>query len=81
MVSQSGGLAFALFNHAQDRGLGVGAVVSTGNEVDLGWADYVDYLLDQPGTRVVLGFVEALRQSGPAGRRRPQGGAAAQADR
>jgi len=32
--------------------------------VDLGWADYVDYLLDQPGTRVVLGFVEALRQPG-----------------
>jgi acetate---CoA ligase (ADP-forming) len=64
IVSQSGGLAFALLNHAQDRGLGVGAVVSTGNEVDLGWADYVDYLLDQPGTKVVLGFVEALRQSG-----------------
>jgi len=64
IVSQSGGLAFALLNHAQDRGLGVGAVVSTGNEVDLGWADYVEYLLDQPSTRVVLGFVEALRQSG-----------------
>jgi len=64
IVSQSGGLAFALLNHAQDRGLGVGAVVSTGNEVDLGWADYVEYQLDQPGTRVVLGFVEALRQSG-----------------
>jgi acyl-CoA synthetase (NDP forming) len=64
IVSQSGGLAFALFNHARDRGLGVGAVVSTGNEVDLGWADYVDYVLDQPGTRVVLGFVEALRQPG-----------------
>jgi acetate---CoA ligase (ADP-forming) len=63
IVSQSGGLAFALLNHAQDRGFGVGAVVSTGNEVDLGWADYVDDLLDQPATRVVLGFVEAVRQS------------------
>src|SRR5207302_305379 len=62
VVSQSGGLAFALLNHAQDRGLAVGAVVSTGNEVDLGWADYVDHLLDQPGIRVVLGFVEAFRQ-------------------
>jgi acetate---CoA ligase (ADP-forming) len=64
VVSQSGGLAFALLNHAQDRGLAVGAVISTGNEVDLGWADYVDYLLDQPGTRVVLSFVEAFRQPG-----------------
>ena len=62
VVSQSGGLAFALLNHAHDRGLAVGGVVSTGNEVDLGWADYVDYLLDQPGIRVILGFVEAFRQ-------------------
>jgi acyl-CoA synthetase (NDP forming) len=63
VVSQSGGLAFALLNHAQDRGLAVGAVVSTGNEVDLSWADYADYLLDRPDIRVVLGFVEAFRQA------------------
>jgi acyl-CoA synthetase (NDP forming) len=62
VVSQSGGLAFALLNHAEDRGLAVGSVISTGNEVDLGWCDYVDYLLDQPSTRVILGFVESFRQ-------------------
>ena len=62
IVSQSGGMAFALLNHAHDRGLDVGAVVSTGNEVDLTWPEYVDYLLDQAEVRVVLGFVEAIRQ-------------------
>src|SRR5438445_1486263 len=62
VVSQSGGLAFALLNHAEDRGLAVGSVISTGNEVDLGWCEYVDYLLDQPRTRVILGFVESFRQ-------------------
>jgi len=62
VVSQSGGLAFALLNHAADRGLDVASVASTGNEVDLGWCDYVDYLLDQPSTRVILGFVESFRQ-------------------
>lgn len=62
IVSQSGGMGFALMNHAQDRGLEVGAVVSTGNEVDLTWPDYVDYLLDQPQVRVVLGFIEAIRE-------------------
>jgi acyl-CoA synthetase (NDP forming) len=51
-----------LLNHAEDRGLAVGSVISTGNEVDLGWCDYADYLLDQPSTRVILGFVESLRQ-------------------
>ena len=62
IVSQSGGLAFALLNHAQDRGLAIHSVSSTGNEADLTWADYVDYLLDQDDVRVVLGFVEAIRQ-------------------
>jgi acetate---CoA ligase (ADP-forming) len=62
IVSQSGGLAFALLNHAQDRGLSVGSVLSTGNEVDLTWTEYVEYLLDQADIRVVLGFVEAVRQ-------------------
>ena len=62
VVSQSGGLAFALLNHAKERGLAVGSVISTGNEVDLGWCDYVDYLLDQSSTRVILGFVESFRQ-------------------
>jgi acetate---CoA ligase (ADP-forming) len=61
VVSQSGGLGYALLNRGRDLGLTCGAVVSTGNEVDLGWLDYVDYLLDQPSIRVVLGFVEGLR--------------------
>ena len=62
IVSQSGGLAFALLNHAEDRGLAIHSVTSTGNEADLTWADYVDYLLDEVDVRVVLGFVEAVRQ-------------------
>jgi acetate---CoA ligase (ADP-forming) len=64
IVSQSGGLGFALLNRGRDLGLTCGAVVSTGNEVDLGWVDYVDYLLDQPSIRVVLGFIEGLREAG-----------------
>jgi acyl-CoA synthetase (NDP forming) len=62
VVSQSGGLAFALLNHTLERGLRVGPVVSTGNEADLGWADYVSYLLDDESVRVVLSFVESFRR-------------------
>jgi len=61
VVSQSGGLGFALLNRGKDMGLTCGAVVSSGNEVDLGWLDYVDYLLDEPSIKVILGFVEGLR--------------------
>lgn len=63
VVSQSGGLGFAILNQGREMGLAFGAVVSTGNEVDLAWLDYVDWLLDDPGIRVVLGFVEGLRRA------------------
>src|SRR5688572_21033662 len=42
-------------------GLGFNAVVSTGNEVDLTFLEYVEHLLDQPSVKVILGFVEGLR--------------------
>jgi len=61
VVSQSGGLGFALLNRGRDLALTCGAVVSTGNEVDLSVLDYVEYLLEQPGIRVVLGFIESMR--------------------
>jgi acetate---CoA ligase (ADP-forming) len=63
VVSQSGGLGFAILNHGRELGLKFGAVVSTGNEVDLGWLDYAGYLLEQPEIRVILGFVEGFRRA------------------
>lgn len=62
IVAQSGGLGFALFNRGMEQGLGFSKVVTTGNEVDLTWLDYVDYLVDDPETRVILGFLESLRE-------------------
>lgn len=61
VISQSGGLGFALFNRGLELGLGFSAVISTGNEVDLEFLDFADYLLDDPGTRVILGFVESIK--------------------
>jgi acyl-CoA synthetase (NDP forming) len=61
VVSQSGGLGFALFNRGMELGLGFSLVVSSGNEADLTFLDYVDHLVDDPETRVILGVVETLR--------------------
>jgi acyl-CoA synthetase (NDP forming) len=61
VVSQSGGLGFSLFNDGQTRGLGFSHVVSTGNEADLDALDVLDFLVEDPQTRVVLLFVEGLR--------------------
>lgn len=61
IVSQSGGLGFALFNRGLELGLGFSTMISTGNEVDLEALDYVDSMLDDPNTQVVLAFIEAFR--------------------
>lgn len=60
VISQSGGLGFALFNDGLARGLGFSHVISTGNEMDLDVADLAEWLLDDPATNVLLLFIEGL---------------------
>ncbi len=61
LVSQSGAMGAAIYGLAQMEGVGVGTFVSTGNEALLGLADYVRYLADRPDNRVILGYVEGVR--------------------
>lgn len=73
IVAQSGGLGFALVNRAASQhGVGFSAVVSSGNEADLESMDFVEYLVDDPNTRVIMLLLEALkdprRLAGVAGR-------------
>jgi acetate---CoA ligase (ADP-forming) len=63
IAAQSGGLAFALYNRGLQLGLGFSSIISTGNEVDLDWLDYVEYMVDDPNTQIVLGFIESLRNA------------------
>lgn len=62
VVSQSGGLGFAVLDAAARRNLNVSFVVTTGNEVDVDVMDVTDYLLDEPGVRVVALIIEGLRE-------------------
>lgn len=61
VVSQSGGLGFALFNWGQSVGLGASYVVSTGNEADLEVLEIASYLIEDAGTDVVAMLVEGFR--------------------
>ena len=62
IVAQSGGLGFALVNRAASQhGVGFSGVVSSGNEADLESLDFVDYLVDDPHTRVIMLLLEALK--------------------
>ena len=59
IVSQSGGFCIGLLNDV--RRFGFSHVVSSGNEAVLAAADYLEYLVDDPQTRVIGGFIETVR--------------------
>lgn len=62
LVCQSGATLFGpLLARANDRGLGLSYAVSTGNEADLDFSDFARYLLDDPATQVIAGYMEGLR--------------------
>ena len=62
LVCQSGATAFGPFLlRAVDAGIGLSHIISTGNETDLDFADFARYLIDDPNTRVIAGFVEGFK--------------------
>jgi acyl-CoA synthetase (NDP forming) len=61
IVAQSGGLGFSLFNRGLALGIGFSYIISAGNEVDLEVQDFLDFLLDDPDTRVILLYVEGFK--------------------
>ena len=65
LVSQSGAVGAFIFTLAQASGVGIGTFLSTGNEADVTFEELVIRLLEDEGTRIVLGYVEGLRD-GPA---------------
>ncbi|KQS71761.1 CoA-binding protein [Rhizobium sp. Leaf371] len=62
IVSQSGAIAAVVDSTLLARGLGLSFSISTGNEAASGVEDYVDYLIDDPHTRVIGLVVEQFRK-------------------
>jgi len=64
LVCQSGATAFGPFLvRAVENGIGFSYIISTGNEADLDFTDFAHYLLDDPDTRVIAGFVEGFKRA------------------
>lgn len=61
IISQSGGLGFAFFNKGRRSDLNFGHIVSVGNQVDLEISEYLEYMIEQPATRVLMMYVESLK--------------------
>lgn len=62
IVSQSGAMAVVLGATLISRELGLSYLVSTGNEAASGVQDYVEWLIEDPGTQVIGMIVEQFRQ-------------------
>jgi acetyltransferase len=60
LVSQSGGLLNAVAELATNRGLGLNYLISNGNCAVLELADYIDYLADDPATKVIACIMEGV---------------------
>jgi acyl-CoA synthetase (NDP forming) len=65
VISQSGYLMRAAMVAAQERNLGMRLAVSSGNEAVTGLVDYLDFLVDDPGTRVICAVIEKVRDPEP----------------
>jgi acetyltransferase len=61
IVAQSGGIGFAIFNRAKALGIALSYVVSAGNESDLGAGEFLEYMVQDASTDVILLFIEGIR--------------------
>jgi acyl-CoA synthetase (NDP forming) len=62
IVSQSGAMAVVLGTTLISKGVPISISVSTGNEAASSVEDYIEYMLDEPGTCVIGMVVELFRQ-------------------
>ncbi len=56
--SQSGALGVAVLDWAISNRIGFSKFISLGNKADLNETDFIEYLMDDPDTDVILGYIE-----------------------
>lgn len=61
IVSQSGAYGSHLAHLARQRGLGINYWITTGNECDVDVAEALDWVVEQPGVKVVMAYAEGIR--------------------
>src|SRR3546814_9663025 len=61
MVSQSGGVGTGTMSLARKAGFPFRILVSSGNEAVVSFADYLNALVDDEGTKIIAGYLEGVR--------------------
>lgn len=62
LIFQSGGSLGNWIKGATERGIGFTYAVSSGNEISLDLVDYLSFMVDDPGTKVILLMAEGIRR-------------------
>jgi acetyltransferase len=61
LISQSGGVGVSVLNLMANEGIALNKFVSVGNMLDVSAEDILEYLQDDPGTKVIFLYLESLR--------------------
>jgi len=61
LVTQSGAFGAMIYAEANAAGVGCSSFASVGNEADTEFSDFVGYLLEDPATEVIGGYLEGAR--------------------
>ena len=61
LASQSGGASVEIVHSAAQRGIRFSKVISYGNALDLNECDYLDYFSHDPETKIIIMYVEGVR--------------------
>lgn len=61
LVSQSGAMGAFIFSQCQGKGVGLGSMLSTGNEMDVSLTDMLNASIDDPAVTSIVGYIEGIR--------------------
>jgi acetyltransferase len=61
LVSQSGGVGLSVLNLMANEGLGLNKFVSAGNMLNIGAEELLEYMIQDPGTRLIFLYLEGIQ--------------------
>ena len=63
VISQSGGMGYAFFDHGRPKELSFRYIVTTGNEACLEASDFAEFIVDEGKTDVILMLIEDIKNT------------------
>jgi len=61
VIAQSGNIVDSVARQIMLRGFGCSLCIASGNEADLHSEDYIEYLAEEPNTKVILSYIEGFK--------------------